>query len=97
LGSLSYSRAPQRALCVLADTDDAAGRTAAAGGIALINSIGNLSGWVGPSVVGWLEDVAGKTGTGLYVVGGLEVLAAALILRFMPGRSMVSSRTPGRI
>jgi D-galactonate transporter len=71
--------------------------TAAAGGIALINSIGNLSGWVGPSVVGWLEDVTGKTATGLYVVGGLEVLAAALILRFMPGRSMVSSRTPGRI
>jgi MFS transporter, ACS family, tartrate transporter len=71
--------------------------TAAAGGIALINSIGNLSGWVGPSVVGWLEDVTGKTATGLYVVGGLEVLAAVLIVRFMPGRSMVSSRTPGRI
>src|SRR5262249_54333312 len=38
--------------------------SAAAGGIALINSIGSLSGWVGPSVVGWLEDVTGKTATG---------------------------------
>jgi MFS family permease len=61
--------------------------TAAAGGIALINSIGNLSGWVGPSVVGWLEDMTGKTSTGLYVVAGLEVLAAILILVFMPRRA----------
>jgi len=67
--------------------------TAAAGGIALINSIGNLAGWTGPSVVGWLADVTGKTATGLYVVAGLEVLAAALILLFMPGRFMGSSRT----
>ena len=48
--------------------------SAAAGGIALINSVGSLSGWVGPSVVGWLEDVTGKTTTGLYIVAGLEIL-----------------------
>jgi MFS family permease len=62
--------------------------TAAAGGIALINSLGNLSGWVGPTVVGWLEDVTGRTATGLYVVAGIEVLAAALILLFMPRRAV---------
>jgi hypothetical protein len=58
--------------------------TAAAGGIALINSIGSLSGWGGSSVVGWLEDLTGKTSTGLNVVAGLEALAAILILLFMP-------------
>lgn len=58
--------------------------TAAAGGIALINSLGNLSGWIGPSVVGWLEDLTGKTSTGLYVVAVIEVLAAVLILRCVP-------------
>jgi predicted MFS family arabinose efflux permease len=58
--------------------------TAAAGGIALINSVGNLSGWLGPFVVGWLKDLTGKTSTGLYVVAGLEVLAAVLIVLFMP-------------
>jgi sugar phosphate permease len=58
--------------------------TAVAGGIALINSIANLSGWLGPSIVGWLEDVTGKTATGLYVVAGFEVLGAVLILVFMP-------------
>jgi sugar phosphate permease len=60
--------------------------TAAAGGIALINSIGSFSGWVAPFAVGWLRDVTGKTSSGLYVVAGLEVLAALLILLFMPRR-----------
>jgi nitrate/nitrite transporter NarK len=67
--------------------------TAAAGGIALINSIGNLSGWLGTSVVGWLADVTGKTSTGLYVVAGLEVLAATLILLFIPRREVSTSGT----
>jgi D-galactonate transporter len=62
--------------------------TAAAGGIALINSIGSFSGWVGPYAVGWLKDLTGKTSSGLYVVAALEVLAAVLILLFMP-------RSPG--
>ena len=50
------------------------GGTAAAAGIALINAVGNLGGFVGPSVMGWLRDA-----TGAYS-GGLVVLAAALIL-----------------
>lgn len=67
--------------------------SAAAGGIALINSIGALSGWVGPSVVGWLEDVTGKTSSGLYVVAGIEAVGAGLILLFMPRGSEAMNRT----
>jgi MFS family permease len=67
--------------------------TAAAAGIALINSIGSLSGWLGPFVVGWLEDVTGKTSAGLYVVAALEVLAAILILLFMPSAVIRSATT----
>jgi MFS family permease len=58
--------------------------TAAAGSIALINSVGNSSGWVSPFLVGWLKDLTGKTSTGLYVVAGFELLAAVLIVLFMP-------------
>jgi MFS family permease len=67
--------------------------TAAATGIALINSVGNLSGWLGASVVGWLADVTGKTTTGLYVVAGLEVFGATLILLFAPRRPVAGERT----
>ena len=56
------------------------GGTAAAGGIALINSFGNLSGWLGPYVVGWLKDTTGTTAAGLYVVAALELLAAVMIV-----------------
>jgi ACS family tartrate transporter-like MFS transporter len=48
--------------------------TAAAAGIALINAVGNLGGFVGPSVMGALHD---KTGA---FTGGLLVLAAALVI-----------------
>ena len=58
--------------------------TAAAAGIAFINSIGSFSGWVAPFAVGWLRDITGKTSTGLYIVAVLEILAAVLILAFMP-------------
>jgi D-galactonate transporter len=69
--------------------------TAAAGGIALINSIGNLSGWLGPFFVGWLMDRTGTTSAGLYVVAGIEVLAAVLILRFIPRRHSTGTATQG--
>jgi MFS family permease len=46
--------------------------TAAAGGIALINAIGNLGGFVGPYAVGWVKDQ-----TGSYAMG-MMVLAACL-------------------
>jgi D-galactonate transporter len=66
--------------------------TAAAGGIALINSIGNLSGWLGPFVVGWLRDLTGRTSTGLYFVAGLEMAAAILIVALMPRTTVREAR-----
>jgi len=66
--------------------------TAAAGGIALINSIGSFSGWVAPFAIGWLRDRTGTTSAGLYVVSGLELIAGVLILLYMPRqRQRVSS------
>jgi cyanate permease len=67
---------------------------AAAGGIALTNSLGALSGWIGPWLVGWLEDVTGKTASGLYVVAGLEVFGAILILLSTPRRQVAGGGVP---
>ena len=53
-----------------------------------VTCVGNLSGLVGPSVVGWFADMTGRTSTGLYIIAGLEVTAAVLILLFMPSRSV---------
>ena len=49
---------------------------AAAGGIALINSLGNISGFAAPYVTGWLRDITGSQRAGLWVVG-LCMLAGA--------------------
>ena len=56
------------------------GGTAAAAGIALINSLGNLGGFVGPTIVGTLHDVTGGYTGGLLVFAGALVLEALLVL-----------------
>ena len=53
--------------------------SAAAAGIALINSIGNLGGAVGPTVVGWLRSGSGGYTSGLLFLTGCLVLQALLI------------------
>jgi MFS transporter, ACS family, tartrate transporter len=51
---------------------------AAAGGIALINSFGNLGGFLGPYVIGWLRETTGSFNAGLYFLSGSLVLSALL-------------------
>jgi MFS family permease len=53
---------------------------AAAGGIALINSLGNISGFSGPYVTGWLTTLTGNAKLGLWVVGALSLAAAAMVV-----------------
>lgn len=71
--------------------------SAAAGGIALINSLGNLSGFVGPWLVGVLKDLTGTTATGLYAVAGLEVLCTVLILLFVPRVKSAANRARSKV
>jgi nitrate/nitrite transporter NarK len=54
--------------------------TAAAAGIAMINSIGNLAGFVSPSIIGFMKDVTHSTNAGMYVVSGALFLGAGLAL-----------------
>ena len=53
---------------------------AAAGGIALINSLGNVSGLAAPYITGVLRDLTGTQQAGMWVVGGVMVLAALLVV-----------------
>jgi ACS family tartrate transporter-like MFS transporter len=55
------------------------GGTAAAAGIALINAIGNLGGFFGPTMMGWLRDATGGYTGGLLVLAGALVLEAILV------------------
>jgi ACS family tartrate transporter-like MFS transporter len=54
--------------------------SAAAAGIATINSIGNLGGFVGPAMIGWIKDITGSFQGGLFFVAALLVLSAVLTL-----------------
>jgi MFS transporter, ACS family, tartrate transporter len=54
--------------------------TAAAGGIALVNSIGNLGGFAGPYVVGWIRTSTQSYEMGLFFLAGCALLSAAIAL-----------------
>ncbi len=53
---------------------------AAATGIAAINSIGNLGGFAGPFIIGWLRDTTGDFRGGLLAVAVTLGFSAALVL-----------------
>ncbi|HKR52045.1 MAG TPA: MFS transporter, partial [Pseudonocardiaceae bacterium] len=56
----------------------------AAAGIGLINSFGNLSGFLGPYLTGWLQGLTGSFRPGLWVVAGFMVLAGVIALSLRP-------------
>lgn len=53
--------------------------TAAAAGIAIVNSVGNLAGFVSPYMVGYLKDLTQSTQSGMYVLAALLVLGAVAV------------------
>ena len=56
----------------------------AAAGIALINALANLCGFVGPSLVEWLNETTGSRSTGMYFLAASLILAAILTLLIPP-------------
>jgi MFS family permease len=57
---------------------------AAAGGVALINSIANLAGFGAPWMLGIIKTSTGTLSSGLYVVAAVEICATVLIIAFVP-------------
>ncbi len=58
--------------------------TAAAGAIALINSVGNLGGYVGPLIVGWARDATKSFVAGLYFLAASIFIGAVLTFFVAP-------------
>ena len=70
--------------------------TAAAGAIALINSVGNLAGFGGPYLIGWVKEATGSTSTGLLVLAVLPLIGGILVFlgkHRSPGEFAESVRT----
>jgi D-galactonate transporter len=55
---------------------------AAAAGIALINSFGNLSGFISPYFIGMIKDATKSTNTGLYIIVVFLIVGALFTLSF---------------
>jgi D-galactonate transporter len=53
---------------------------AAAAGIAVVNSIGNLAGFAGPFAMGWIKDHTGSYTGGLLLLAGLGIVAIGITL-----------------
>src|SRR5215210_578501 len=58
--------------------------SAAAAGIALINSVANLAGFGAPYVMGVIKDTTGSVSLGLWLVAACEALTVLLIIKFIP-------------
>ncbi len=52
----------------------------AAAGIAMVNAIGNLAGFLSPYAVGWLKQATGSNDSGMYLLAAFMVLGALLAL-----------------
>jgi D-galactonate transporter len=62
------------------------GGAAAAAGLALINSVGNLAGFLSPTLVGRIKDATHSTSIGMYVLAACLGLAAVLVVGAVPER-----------
>ncbi len=65
---------------------------AAAAGIAVINSVGNLAGFAGPFAMGWIRDHTGSYTGGLLLLSGLGIIATGIVLTF--SRDETRERAP---
>jgi ACS family tartrate transporter-like MFS transporter len=59
---------------------------AAAGSIGLINSIGNLGGFVGPTILGHMEKISGSFVGGIYYLSGSMAMCVITLLFLGLGR-----------
>ncbi|GAA1229420.1 MFS family permease [Microbacterium phyllosphaerae] len=62
--------------------------TALAGGIALINSTGNLAGFAAPYLIGFVKDATGVATIALYITGAIMIIGAILTMTVRQHRAV---------
>ena len=72
------------------------GGVAAAGGLALINALGALGGFVAPNVKAWADRSFNSPQAGLYLLAGTTILGAALIFALRPSTPAVPAALPSQ-
>lgn len=72
------------------------GGVGAAAGIATINALGNLGGFVAPSAKTWLEQRLGSPNAGLYFLASSAMLAALLVTRLRGGAEAEVKALPAK-
>jgi MFS family permease len=58
--------------------------TAAAAGIGIVNSVGNLGGYVGPNIPIWAKHFSPDKSAALYIIAGILMIGALLTFFFIP-------------
>lgn len=58
--------------------------TAAAAGIGIVNSVGNLGGYVGPNITIWAKHLSSNPSAALYLIAGILMVGALLTYFFIP-------------
>jgi MFS family permease len=58
--------------------------TAAAAGIGIVNSVGNLGGYFGPNIPVWAKAVSSDKSAALYIIAGILLIGAFLTYFFVP-------------
>jgi nitrate/nitrite transporter NarK len=68
--------------------------TAAAAGIGIVNSVGNLGGYIGPNVPVWAKLISTDRSMALYIIAGILMVGALITYFFIPKDLRVSVGAP---
>ena len=69
---------------------------AVAGGIALVNSLGNLGGFIAPFTIGWIKQTTGSFTDALLVLAGAMVISGVIAFLIRPARTNADVAGPSK-